>query len=89
MSSALVRCAFLEADWSTEKEARKLREQGIDELCFALMERDYVRGAMVHFRYRVRREDSHLVDQKLIARVWRADGAIGAKFEATIVEEGG
>jgi exonuclease SbcD len=80
------RIELLEADWSDEAGAAKLRAQGIN-IAFALGERDRVRGARVRFRARVRAQDLAHVDASAIEKVLLADGAAEVKVEVLVVAE--
>ncbi len=81
------RILLLGADWASEEGARFLRDVGIEPNCFALPERDHVRNALVRFRYHIRPEDLHLVQEELIARIFLADGAAEVKLEAIVAHE--
>lgn len=78
---------LLECDWASDEGRAKLKEYGVDPNYFALSVDDQIRGALVRFRYRIRAEDLHLVDEELIAKVFKADGAIDVKVEADIQHE--
>jgi exonuclease SbcD len=75
---------LLEADWTDGTEEQLSRQGGIDPNCFALMERDWVAGALVRFRYRIRAQDLHLVDEAVIRKVFEADGAADVQIEAVV-----
>ncbi len=81
------RIVLLEADWSDELSVDKLASVGIDQHCFALSCRDEVRGSLVRFRYRIRSQDLHYVDEAAIRKVFEADGAHSVKLEAVIQHE--
>jgi DNA repair exonuclease SbcCD nuclease subunit len=78
---------LLECDWASDEGRAKLKEHGIDPNTFALGAGDQIRGALVRLRYRIRAEDLHLVDEDLIEKIFKADGAIDVKVEADIQHE--
>jgi len=78
---------LLECDWASDEGRARLREHGIDPNFFALTVGDQIRGALVRFRYQIRAEDLHLVDEDLIERIFKTDGAIEVKVEADIRHE--
>lgn len=81
------RIVLLESDWASEEGARKLREVGIEPTCFALSHCDEVKKALVRFRYRIRPEDLHLVQDEVLERIFLADGAAEVKLEAIVAHE--
>lgn len=78
---------LIECDWSTDAGAAKLRAVGIDPIAFALEHRAQVRGALVRFRYRVRAEDLHLVNDGAVRMAFTSDGAAEVKLEPIVVSE--
>ena len=78
---------LLECDWASDEGRTRLKDAGIDPDCFAHEFIDQIRGALVRFRYRIRAEDLHLVDEDLIERIFKADGALDVKIEADIQHE--
>jgi exonuclease SbcD len=78
------RMVLLEADWSSDEGLERLARQGIDPNCFALHERERIEGALVRFRYRIRAEDLHLVEESVIRKVFAADGAAEIQIEAIV-----
>ncbi len=79
------RLVRVEHDWSTDKGAEWLSDD--TDYRVAIAGDKSVEGASVRFRYRVRAQDLHLVDDDVIERTVLEDGAIDVKIEAVIVQD--
>lgn len=81
------RIVRLELDYTEESMRAALLEDGIHPNFFGLDVKRDVSGALVRFRYRIRPSDLHLVQEDLIASIFRADGAEEVRMEAVLVQE--
>lgn len=78
------RIELYEIDFTTEENLAQLKEHGIN-VCTGLAVRERTQDAMVRFRYHIRPEDMHLVDEKAIEKVLQADGAFSVKIDPQLV----
>lgn len=77
---------LLESDWSTDDRTERLRDSGIN-ICFAISQKEKIKeikGALVRFRYRIRSQDLHLVDEQAIEQIFIADGAEKVQIECVV-----
>lgn len=72
------RMVLLEADWTG------VQNIAIEPNTFALSAKREVEGARVRFRYRIRAQDLHQVDEGVLRKVFEADGAAEVQLEAVV-----
>jgi len=78
---------LIDCDWSTSDAAGDLTVNGVEQVVSRAHAQGCARDALVRFRFRINKEDTHLVDVGVIERMLRADGAHEIQIERFVVAE--